>query len=52
MACDGFCNRALVFKTKILVFASPKLDLDILDVPNLIGSRECVREVNVTNVIG
>ena len=43
MACDGFCNRALVFKTKILVFASPKLGLESLEDPNLIGSKECLQ---------
>ena len=39
-----------MFETKILVFASPKLDLERLDDPNLIGSKECLR-VRL-NVIG
>ena len=43
MVCDGFCDHALVFKTKVLVFASPKLGLESLDDPNLIGSKECLR---------
>lgn len=41
MVCDGFCNHALVFKTKVLVFANPKLGLESLDDPNLISSKEC-----------
>ena len=41
--CDDFCDHALVFKTKILGFTSPKLGLERLDDPNLIGSKECLR---------
>ena len=40
MVFDGFWDYALVFKTKILDFASPKLGLESLDDPNLIGSKE------------
>ena len=43
MVCDGFCDYALEFKTKVSVFTSPKLGLESLDDPNLIGSKECLR---------
>ena len=43
MVFDGFCDYALVFKTLILVFVSPKLGLERLDDPNLIGSKESLR---------
>ena len=43
MVCDGFCDYALEFKTKVSVFASPKLGLESLDDSNLIGSKESLR---------
>ena len=37
---DGFWDYALVFETKILDFVTPKLGLESMDDPNLIGSKE------------
>ena len=41
--CDDFCDYALEFEIKILGFTSPKLGLERLNDPNLIGSKECLR---------
>ena len=37
---DGFWNYALVFETRILDFTSPKLGLESMDDPNLMGPKE------------
>ena len=37
---DGFWDYALVFDTKVLDYASPKLDQESMNDPNLIGSNE------------